>query len=389
LPTQSRFFWQALAAFWCALALSWTLGAWLQLKNLPGGLLLTEVLFFALPALVVLRRQRGCVSWEPFARPATRVLPWVVFIALCTVGVAVAKGLAVRQSLGLSIPDQTVSFGLLLLMATFPPLCEELVMRPVLQRAFALYWSPRNSVLAAALLFALLHSSWLRFGETFILGLFGGILFLKTGNYWVCVLFHAVSNAAGPLLFRHAGGIAWLLNPAASILLVVAASLALWRITPAPTAPLTGLRGRLNWVFFGGAAAAARFAKKRAMAAAFWASAGCLMLVLSAALPLELKMYPTPLLDAQGAVTPEQSESQSLAFVPTGEELILNLRADTQRGTITFAVHAPDGRLIGKQTGGGMTVGGWRLRAAGPGTHTLRVTPHEAAGRWQVHVSQR
>ena len=73
-------------------------------------------------------------------------------------------------------------------------------MRPVLQRAFSLYWGPRASVLAAALLFALLHGSWLRFGETFVLGLFCGVLFLKTGSYWACVLFHAVANAMGPPL---------------------------------------------------------------------------------------------------------------------------------------------------------------------------------------------
>jgi hypothetical protein len=312
-----------------------------------------------------------------------------VLIALCSVCIAVAKGVGVREALELKIPDQGISFGLLLLVATLPPLCEELVMRPVLQRAFACYWSPRNSALAAALLFALMHASWLRFGETFILGVFSGILFLKTGNYWVCVLFHAVSNFVGPLLFANAARVSWLLSPVTSIVLVIAASLALWRITPSPAVPPQGLRHRVNWAFFGGATGSVQFAGTRGMAAAFWAGTGSLMLLLSLALPFELQIHGRTLLTLQSGVTPEQVESQSFTFVPTGKTLVVNLRADTKRGTVTFAVHAPDGRQIGAQTGGGLTVEGWTLSADDPGTYTLKVTPHQAEGYWRVHIRQR
>ncbi len=94
------------------------------------------------------------------------------------------------------------------------------------------------------------------------------------------------------------------------------------------------------------------------------------------------------LLDVKGDLSPEQSKPLDFPFRCPGGLLVVKLRADTQRGTVTFDIRAPDGHSLGVQTGGGLTVDGWSPSVAGAGTYTLRVTPHQAAGRWQARIDQ-
>ena len=98
--------------------------------------------------------------------------------------------------------------------------------------------------------------------------------------------------------------------------------------------------------------------------------------------------FRTQLLDVQGEVAPNQVESQSFLFNPGGERFSVKLRADTQRGTVTFDVLAPDGGRIGNMTGGRLTADRWVLQATNAGICTLKVTPHEAGGHWRVQIAQ-
>lgn len=88
--------------------------------------------------------------------------------------------------------------------------------------------------------------------------------------------------------------------------------------------------------------------------------------------------------------TEEVSPGQTniIPFTVTGSALILGLRADTQQGTVSFEVYGPDGQLIGRQTGGGLTVDRWVLNAPGRGTYNLRVISNEAIGSWRVRLEQ-
>jgi hypothetical protein len=289
------------------------------------------------------------------------------------------------------VPDVGLSLSAILSLVVLAPLCEELVMRPVLQRAFSLYWRPGTAVMATAFLFALLHASWLRFGETFILGLFCGILFLKTENYWASVLFHAVANAMGPVLFKYAssGRIDWLLNPMTTVALGGVALVAVWWVTPPSLVALTGFRRRTKWLFFGGGGQTVQLAKTRGMAMAYWFGAGLLMLALSAALTAEMNLYPRDVLRAEGEVVETDTEPISYALEPKGIELIIRARAEMRTGTVLIGIYGPDGELM-KQVGGGkMMVGNWRIPLTTRGTHTLKMTPQRAAGHWEVQVRER
>ena len=99
-------------------------------------------------------------------------------------------------------------------------------------------------------------------------------------------------------------------------------------------------------------------------------------------------LSPAPLLDVKGNLSPEQSKPQDFSFRCPGGLLVVKLRADTQRGTVTFDIRAPDGHSLGAQTGGGLTVDGWSPSVSDAGTYTLRVTPHQAAGDWQARIDQ-
>jgi hypothetical protein len=81
-------------------------------------------------------------------------------------------------------------------------------------------------------------------------------------------------------------------------------------------------------------------------------------------------------------------QTNIIPFTVTGSALILGLRADTQQGTVSFEIYGPDDRLIGRQTGGGLTVDKWVVAAPRTGTYNLRVISNEAAGSWRVRLEQ-
>lgn len=250
---ETRPVWWALGAFAVCVAMTWTVGALLQTWCFVPGLILTELLFFAAPAFVALARNRSpdATSDPCFRppRPGWDVL-WTAGLAVLVTVVAVAKGVAVRQSLGLPLPAQLLSWPLVLALAVPAPWAEELLFRPVLQRAFATLWRPGAALLATALLFGLVHGSLVRFPETFLLGLFSGVVFLKTGNYWLCVLFHALANVLGPALWPVAARQPVLFHPLIGLALTAAALALAWHWRP-PDTRLRTCRAHLRWALFG------------------------------------------------------------------------------------------------------------------------------------------
>lgn len=203
---------------------AWTMGARLQSHHLVLGLVTTELLCFAAPAVVVLALRRDAGRRGTFQPVSPGALGLTLLLAALVVTAAVAKGLAVRQILGMPAPSAWLPLALWLVIALVAPVCEELLFRPVVQDGLAHVWGPAPSVLATALLFGLIHGSAARFSETFLLGLFCGVVFLKTGSYWPCVVFHALANTLGPALYARAEAVPWLLHPITTVPCVVAAA---------------------------------------------------------------------------------------------------------------------------------------------------------------------
>ncbi|PAW79984.1 MAG: hypothetical protein B9S32_01250 [Verrucomicrobia bacterium Tous-C9LFEB] len=131
------------------------------------------------------------------------------------------------------------------------PLCEEFFFRTMLQNSLNRIWSNRTSVLATAIFFGLYHLNLLRFTETFILGFFSGIVFLKTRNLWCAVLLHVTCNALGPTLLQHAPQLGLLLNPGMCIGLTIAAVVSCYYLGPKSPPTVKGLWQRFRWSMFG------------------------------------------------------------------------------------------------------------------------------------------
>ena len=243
----------AVFAYCISVVLIIFLGSRIQLYNINLGLFITEVVFIALPAGVVLFIHRQTVDGKLFSFPKSKQLSLTILIGLCITIIAILKSIAIRKTLsGIDTSGTNVvegmSFPILVFLA---PLCEELLFRPVIQNGFANHWSNRSAVLLTAILFALFHLSLLRFTETFILGLFIGIVYLKTKRFWCAVTVHILCNSLGPVLWRNAQHLSFLSHP---LIIAGLASLALvgcYFIGDTSPVPLKGIWQRLKWAAYG------------------------------------------------------------------------------------------------------------------------------------------
>ncbi len=243
---------QSLLAYCASMLLIIFVGVRFQRENLNAGLAVTEVFFVALPAILVLFANRESIKWKEFSVPTPKQLLLTGLIGLCAVVLAVYKGIVARKVLvGVDTSGDDVTVGMsFLLLILLAPLCEELLFRPVLQNGLARYWSNRTAVVLTALFFALFHLSLLRFAETFIIGFFAGIVFLKTKRFWCAVFVHFLCNALGPTIWMNAKQLSVLLNPIAGIVLTGVAVTSCYFLGEKNPEGLKGLR-YINWALFG------------------------------------------------------------------------------------------------------------------------------------------
>jgi membrane protease YdiL (CAAX protease family) len=91
--------------------------------------------------------------------------------------------------------DDRALAELLVAYALIPGICEELVCRGLLARAFATRYRRWIGVVVSALAFSLLHVSVPRALPTFALGLVLGWICLASGSLWPAVIAHVLNNA--------------------------------------------------------------------------------------------------------------------------------------------------------------------------------------------------
>ena len=81
------------------------LGVWLQTWNFHLGLLVTEIVFIALPAALVLLLHRRTADTAQFTIPNARQLFLSALIGICLVTSLAYMALTVHQSLGIGVPE--------------------------------------------------------------------------------------------------------------------------------------------------------------------------------------------------------------------------------------------------------------------------------------------
>lgn len=244
--------WVVGAFAFCVLG-GWTVGALLQVWRFAPGFVLSELLFFAAPAggVLWLSRRRRPGPDPDFRMPRGVDAVRAGLLGILAAGLAVVTGVAVRRGLDLPLASRAPDWPLILALALPAPLAEELMFRPVMQRTLAAFWRPAAAVSATAVLFGLIHGSFVRFPETFLLGFLNGVVYLKSGNYWACVLFHAAANLAGPALWSLAARVPTLFHPLTGMALAVPVGVLLWSWPTPPEAHRWNWRAHLRWALFG------------------------------------------------------------------------------------------------------------------------------------------
>lgn len=155
----------------------------------------------------------GIFKFHPLKRDLSiRPIRWY-HILFAIVGVLqVAIGLsALLENFQLSdngsqaiFQEMTHNAFCLLLLCVVGPLCEELVFRVGILRP--LYRHRVPALLAAcisALAFAVVHGNLLQGIPAFIIGFILGLLYLRTGNLWLCLPAHIANNTFAVIFMEH------------------------------------------------------------------------------------------------------------------------------------------------------------------------------------------
>jgi membrane protease YdiL (CAAX protease family) len=186
-----------------------TFGAALQVLSPRVGLLATEILFMALPAIGAVRLfyldPRVVL---PFRRPEARHLGAAILGGACLnhllqIYGTWQEGFAptpdwIRAMFAdlLEARSQAELVLVLVCLAFVPALCEELLFRGFVQAGvMAQAVSSAGGLAIGAFLFAIFHLDPWRFAGVFVLGLFLGWLRLQSQSLWPPVLAHALNNA--------------------------------------------------------------------------------------------------------------------------------------------------------------------------------------------------
>jgi membrane protease YdiL (CAAX protease family) len=138
----------------------------------------------------------------PLAPVGAGLLFWTVLCVLALQSVVIALLLALGRTVGLpGLPDPLASVGVLGVLLG-APLAEEVLFRGYGLARIRELAGERRALLLTALVFAVLHGSWVKLPGTFATGLFLGWLVLQTGSLWPALLGHVANNGLAFLLIR-------------------------------------------------------------------------------------------------------------------------------------------------------------------------------------------
>lgn len=156
------------------------------------------------PGILWVAKAKWGEQWRkalPLAPVGSGLMLWTGLCVLAFIPANLAWAMAVEKATGpLNLPDPIFSVGVLGLVLG-APVAEEILCRGYGLARICELAGDRRALLYTALVFAVLHGSWVKLPGTFTLGLFLGWLVLRTGSLWPAFLGHFTNN-----------GIAWILD---------------------------------------------------------------------------------------------------------------------------------------------------------------------------------
>ena len=87
--------------------------------------------------------------------------------------------------------------AIILRVAIWAPIFEELFMRGIVLRGFLANYKPTTAIFLSALFFGLIHMNGPQFVNAFLIGLFLGIVYYRTRSLLLCIAVHAMNNSIG------------------------------------------------------------------------------------------------------------------------------------------------------------------------------------------------
>ena len=88
----------------------------------------------------------------------------------------------------------TNTFWTTMAVAVAAPLIEEFLLRGIMLRGMLKHTSPANAIHYSAFFFALIHMNLSQAVGAFIIGLFIGWIYYRTGSLWMAILVHFLNN---------------------------------------------------------------------------------------------------------------------------------------------------------------------------------------------------
>ena len=210
---RGRYHVEAFALYAVVLGLYLFLGQLAQSRDLVWGLLTSQLLFIAAPAVVtVALLARPLRPTLRLVRPRVRDLGLAAIAGLCAPGVGATA--AILQDSIIPVPvsafeqfADTLDFGLplwgsLLVIALLPAVCEELLFRGAILGLLEKSLPQWSRVLVVALLFGALHMAIFRVFPTGVLGILLTWAALRSGSVFVPMLIHLCNNSIAVLLLE-------------------------------------------------------------------------------------------------------------------------------------------------------------------------------------------
>ena len=106
------------------------------------------------------------------------------------------KELFRKAFLETSLPDS------ILATCIMAPLCEEFLCRGLMQRGMMQHMKPWKAIFWSAFIFAVIHMNPWQSIPAFIIGIFFGWVYWKTGCLWATIFLHCLNNSVSTILIR-------------------------------------------------------------------------------------------------------------------------------------------------------------------------------------------
>lgn len=190
--------------FFISFLLLLSVGSLAQAWHFEYGMIITQLFVILLPAILFWRhfgplRDKVC----RFSPLEAKYLPtifimavsfWLINMVVATSLVYGLMHLGYEPLEALASPQTLPEFlGYVMVLVVFTGICEEVLFRGTIMPALESH-GLLPAVIYSALLFALMHVSFLNLTGTFILGLVMAVIAIKTGSLWGAIVFHMLNN---------------------------------------------------------------------------------------------------------------------------------------------------------------------------------------------------